>query len=98
MAGASRSRVPGCTNGTPSIYRTSFVVEGERYFSLFDDAMISRRYASHLAGGHGLVWNPSDDGVALLDRGTGRGKVLRRSARLPGEAYDMLQADREGMR
>ena len=42
------------------IYRTSFVVDGERYFSLLDDAMISMRYASHLAGGHGLVWNPGD--------------------------------------
>ena len=40
------------------IYRTSFVVDGERYFSLFDDAMISMRYASNLATGHGLVWNP----------------------------------------
>jgi len=40
------------------IYRTSFVVDGERYFSLFDDAMISMRYASNLANGHGLVWNP----------------------------------------
>jgi arabinofuranosyltransferase len=39
------------------VYRTSFVVNGARYFSLFDDAMISMRYASHLAGGQGLVWN-----------------------------------------
>jgi arabinofuranosyltransferase len=41
------------------VYRTSFVVNGERYFSLFDDAMISMRYASHLANGQGLVWNSS---------------------------------------
>ncbi|MEN3340284.1 MAG: hypothetical protein V7647_3960 [Acidobacteriota bacterium] len=40
------------------IYRTSFVVAGERYFSLFDDAMISMRYARHLAHGYGLAWNP----------------------------------------
>jgi hypothetical protein len=39
------------------VYRTSFVVDGARYFSLFDDAMISMRYARHLAGGQGLVWN-----------------------------------------
>jgi hypothetical protein len=39
------------------VYRTSFVIDGERYFSLFDDAMISMRYASNLANGHGLVWN-----------------------------------------
>ena len=40
------------------IYRTSFDVDGERYFSLFDDAMISMRYARNLAQGLGLVWNP----------------------------------------
>ncbi len=39
------------------IYRTSFVVAGERYFSLFDDAMVSMRYARNLAHGSGLVWN-----------------------------------------
>jgi arabinofuranosyltransferase len=40
------------------IYRTSFVINGVRYFSLFDDAMISMRYARNLAHGYGLVWNP----------------------------------------
>jgi arabinofuranosyltransferase len=40
------------------IYRTSFVVGGERYFCLFDDAMIAMRYARNLAHGYGLVWNP----------------------------------------
>jgi hypothetical protein len=39
------------------IARTSFVIGGERYFCLFDDAMVSMRYAQHLAEGHGLVWN-----------------------------------------
>lgn len=39
------------------IFRTSFVVSGTRYFVLFEDAMISMRYARHLADGHGLVWN-----------------------------------------
>lgn len=39
------------------IYKTSFVIEGERYFSLFDDAMISMRYAKNFAEGHGLVMN-----------------------------------------
>jgi hypothetical protein len=39
------------------IARTAFVVDGTVYFSLFDDAMISMRYAQHLAGGSGLVWN-----------------------------------------
>jgi hypothetical protein len=39
------------------IARTAFTVEGERYFTLFDDAMISMRYARNLAQGHGLLWN-----------------------------------------
>lgn len=40
------------------IYRTSFVaVDGNRYFCLFDDAMISLRYAWNLVQGNGLVWN-----------------------------------------
>lgn len=45
------------------IYRTSFVVGGERYFVLFDDAMISMRYARNLAHGYGLVWNPGGERV-----------------------------------
>ncbi|MBS2011911.1 MAG: acyltransferase [Deltaproteobacteria bacterium] len=39
------------------VFRTSFTVAGTRYFVLFEDAMISMRYARHLADGHGLVWN-----------------------------------------
>jgi peptidoglycan/LPS O-acetylase OafA/YrhL len=39
------------------IFRTSLVIAGTRYFVLFEDAMISMRYARHLADGHGLVWN-----------------------------------------
>jgi hypothetical protein len=39
------------------IYRSSFFVEGQRYFCLFDDAMISMRYAANWAEGHGFVWN-----------------------------------------
>lgn len=45
------------------IYRTSFVIDGERYFSLFDDAMISMRYAKNLANGYGLVWNPGGERI-----------------------------------
>ena len=40
------------------IYRASFVIDGQRYFSLLDDSMISMRYARNLAQGYGLVWNP----------------------------------------
>jgi hypothetical protein len=43
------------------IYKSSFVaIDGQRYFSLFDDAMISMRYAWNLAHGYGLVWNPGE--------------------------------------
>ena len=39
------------------VLRTSFTIAGTRYFVLFEDAMISMRYARHVAGGHGFVWN-----------------------------------------
>lgn len=40
------------------VYLSSFVAsDGQRYFSLFDDAMISMRYAWNLSHGYGLVWN-----------------------------------------
>lgn len=45
------------------IYRTSFEIDGTRYFSLFDDAMVSMRYAHNLAQGFGLVWNPGGERV-----------------------------------
>jgi hypothetical protein len=38
----------------------SRVIDGERWFWLDDDQMISMRYARHLAEGHGLVWNPGE--------------------------------------
>ncbi|MCX5886678.1 MAG: hypothetical protein NT096_12350 [Proteobacteria bacterium] len=40
------------------ILKTSVVIQGVRYFTLFDDSMISMRYAKNLVHGHGLVWNP----------------------------------------
>jgi hypothetical protein len=40
------------------IYHSSYVaIDGHRYFGLFDDAMISMRYAWNFAHGHGLAWN-----------------------------------------
>jgi hypothetical protein len=43
------------------IFRTSFLAtDGRRYFSLFDDAMISMRYAWNASHGVGLVWNPGE--------------------------------------
>ncbi len=45
------------------IYQTSFISNGTRYFVLFDDAMISMRYAKNFAQGFGLVWNPGESPV-----------------------------------
>lgn len=39
---------------------TSFVIEGQTYYVLFDDAMISMRYAYNLAHGLGAVWNAGE--------------------------------------
>jgi hypothetical protein len=39
------------------IWSASFTVRGHRTFVLFDDAMISMRYARNLVHGHGLAWN-----------------------------------------
>ena len=40
------------------IYHSSYdAMDGRRYFNLFDDAMISMRYAWNFSRGHGLVWN-----------------------------------------
>jgi len=45
------------------IYRTTFVIDGTRYFCLFDDEMICMRYARNLADGAGLVWNAGGEKV-----------------------------------
>ncbi|MCA2001607.1 MAG: hypothetical protein LDL51_07065 [Chloroflexi bacterium] len=42
------------------IAETSFFVEGKTYYVLFDDAMISMRYAYNLAHGFGAVWNAGE--------------------------------------
>jgi hypothetical protein len=43
------------------IYRSSFIgIDGKRYFCLFDDAMISMRYAWNFSHGIGLVWNSGE--------------------------------------
>jgi hypothetical protein len=47
--------------GLAYIYQTSFIaMDGHRYFALFDDAMISMRYAWNFSHGLGLVWNPGE--------------------------------------
>ena len=45
------------------IFKSSIIANGVRYFTLFDDAMISMRYAKNLVNGYGLVWNPGGDRV-----------------------------------
>ncbi len=52
-----------CAYAILFIYRTSFLVDGTRYFCLFDDDMISMRYAANFAHGYGLVWNPGHEKV-----------------------------------
>jgi arabinofuranosyltransferase len=43
------------------IYHSSFItIDGKRYFCLFDDAMISMRYAWNFSHGAGLVWNQGE--------------------------------------
>jgi hypothetical protein len=38
----------------------SLVIEGQRYWWLMDDAMVSMRYAKNLSHGLGLVWNQGE--------------------------------------
>ena len=42
------------------IARSAVETSDGRYFCLFDDAMVSMRYAWNLAHGDGLVWNPGE--------------------------------------
>jgi arabinofuranosyltransferase len=51
------------------IWRTSFVLGGERVFVLWDDAMISLRYAQHLVAGQGLVWNAGESVQGISNLG-----------------------------
>jgi hypothetical protein len=43
-----------------NVWRSAVIVEGDRYYALRDDPMISMRYAYNLAHGNGLVWNPGE--------------------------------------
>ena len=42
------------------ILQTSMTINGTRIFSLFDDAMVSMRYAENFINGNGLVMNPGE--------------------------------------
>lgn len=46
--------------GLRYIEATRITLEGEKYYVLFDDAMISMRYAYNLAHGLGLLWNAGE--------------------------------------
>ena len=47
--------------GSIMIVRSSTVAfDGHRYFALFDDGMITLRYADNLVSGNGLVWNSGE--------------------------------------
>jgi len=46
--------------GFQYIQKTAILVNNHTYYVLFDDAMISMRYAYNIAHGHGLVWNPGE--------------------------------------
>src|SRR3569832_2224385 len=50
------------------IARSAIMTDQGRYFCLFDDAMVSLRYAWNLAHGAGLVWNPGErvEGITSL--------------------------------
>jgi len=66
--GTSDRRVVAVLGGCAVLYgvfiwRPSFVFRGQRWFTLFDDAMISLTYARNLAEGNGLVWNPGGPAV-----------------------------------
>ncbi len=52
-----------CVYSALFIYRSSVLIDGDRYFSLFDDAMVSMRYASNIIVGNGFVWNAGGEKV-----------------------------------
>jgi hypothetical protein len=43
------------------ISQTYFTIEGKNYFVLFDDEMISMRFAKNIADGNGPVWNVGEN-------------------------------------
>lgn len=45
------------------VLRSSFVLGDQRYFVLFDDAMVSMSYARSAASGDGLVWTSGNEPV-----------------------------------
>ncbi len=87
----------------PFMLESSVVaIDGRRYFGLFDDAMISMRYAWNFSHGQGLVWNAGEriEGFTnllwtlIMSVFTG---LLDKVERGPGDAATG-HADRAGVR
>lgn len=54
---------------TMLVWEQSFIaIDGQRYFNVADDALITLRYGWNLAHGDGLVWNPGEhvEGITNL--------------------------------
>ena len=49
-----------CSYATAFVLRTSILIGSKRYFVLFDEGMISMRYAWNLSHGLGPVWNAGE--------------------------------------
>jgi hypothetical protein len=45
------------------IFINSYEINDTQYFALFDDPMVSMRYAENIANGDGPVWNPGEEAV-----------------------------------
>jgi hypothetical protein len=77
--------------GAHYVSRTAIREGDARVFVLWDDAMISMRYARHLALGYGLVWNPGEEpvqgytnlGLTLVMAGLHYAGLSREIAALP---------------
>jgi hypothetical protein len=61
MSSSARALLAICAAFHIAFIATSVrTIEGESILTLFDDAMVSMRYARNLADGAGLVWNPGE--------------------------------------
>jgi hypothetical protein len=74
-------------------WQGAVVIDGHRYYALRDDAMISMRYAYHLARGDGLVWNPGEYVQGFTNLGWTL--VMAPLFWLPGHTYQWIDARRD---
>jgi len=75
------------------IWLSSDVIDGTRYFSLHEDAMISMRYAKNLAAGEGFRWNPGESPIEGVTNPlwTGVMAVVHLAAPAPSHASAWVQ-------